>query len=352
MRVAGITDPLKNSKKLTLDDTQATAMEKVNSTLGSISKLNIAQFGLMLLVIVLKLCFVIMVHYTVGFVCGFFKDKIVSFLRGNDPRWGLPPQAKMAGYTMADLAAWLQPELASGALEITIVGDLDVEATVAAVAQTAGTLPKRQDKTVISAAARLLHPPLSSPVQEFAYDSQDPRGLVMLCWWIPRAYDVKAARRLEVFKEAVQDRLLVKIREEAGAAYSPMAMLSYREEFDDGHFLGAIVQVEPKRADEVVALARAAMADLLKDGVSQDDFDRMVRPLRNEVRDNRRTNGYWSSILAAAQAKPERLDQCRTVVGDFAAMTPAEVNAAARAALDPQRLIVVRLLPRPPAAKP
>lgn len=281
----------------------------------------------------------------------FLKDKIFSFLRGNDPRWGLPPQATLAGYTMADVAAWLKPELASGPLEITVVGDVDEAMVLKDVMATAGTLPKRQPQAAIPASAWHLAAPVDVAAKEFAYDSQDPRGIVMICWWIPKAYDMTTARRLEVFKEAVQDRLLLKIREEAGAAYSPMAKLSYREEFENGHFLAAIVQVDPKRADEVIELSRKVMADLLKSGISQDDFDRMVRPLRNEVRDSRRTNGYWLSVLGDCNRRPEWLEQCRTEVQAFETMTPAEVNETARKVFDPLTTTVVRLMPKPAAAK-
>lgn len=76
MGAAGIKDPLKKAKAISLDDSSSAAMTKVTEMLGEIKKLDILFFGLTLLIIVLKLAYVIAVHHTVGYVCGFFKDKL------------------------------------------------------------------------------------------------------------------------------------------------------------------------------------------------------------------------------------------------------------------------------------
>lgn len=39
-----------------------------------------------------------------------------------------------------EVKAWVGPQLARGAIEIALVGDLDIEAAISAVAQTLGTL--------------------------------------------------------------------------------------------------------------------------------------------------------------------------------------------------------------------
>jgi zinc protease len=71
---------------------------------------------------------------------------IGNLLASGDPRFGLPPEQELLSRTLDDVKAWLQPHLADGAVELAVVGDLDVEATIAAVAQTLGALTAARAK--------------------------------------------------------------------------------------------------------------------------------------------------------------------------------------------------------------
>ena len=47
----------------------------------------------------------------------------------------------MLARNLDEVKAWLTPQFAHGALEVALVGDLDIEASIAAAAQTIGALP-------------------------------------------------------------------------------------------------------------------------------------------------------------------------------------------------------------------
>ena len=66
-------------------------------------------------------------------------------LHGGDPRFGLPDREAIEDVEMDDLRTWLAEHLRLGELEITVVGDLDVEDTITHAAQTFGLLEMRQD---------------------------------------------------------------------------------------------------------------------------------------------------------------------------------------------------------------
>ncbi|HVJ45526.1 MAG TPA: pitrilysin family protein, partial [Luteolibacter sp.] len=51
-----------------------------------------------------------------------------AWLHGNDSRYSIAPQEKLTSYTIADAKKWLTPELTKGYLELTIVGDFQIEA--------------------------------------------------------------------------------------------------------------------------------------------------------------------------------------------------------------------------------
>lgn len=278
-----------------------------------------------------------------------FKQAIFPYLLGSDPRWGLPPRRTMEKYGMEEVAAWLSPQLASGPLEISIVGDLEPAQAVAAVAATAGAMPARSDAVPLPDGCRRLKPPLAEGKRDFFYESQFPRGLVVVGWPVRRPFDPIAARRLGILERAFSDLLREEVREKAGAAYGPRAMLYYPETYEGGSWLLAMAQVDPARADEVVALMQGCGRQVFGQGISQDAFDRMANPQRNRVRDQRQTNDYWTGLLCEAQGRPDRVDRDRSIVSDYAAMTLAEVNDLAVRSFDAGQPFVIRLIPKKPA---
>jgi len=77
---------------------------------------------------------------------GPLKIKVPRLLAAGDPRFGLPRPEEASSRTLAELRAWLTPQLTAGPIELSLVGDLDPETTIAAVAATLGALPPRAPK--------------------------------------------------------------------------------------------------------------------------------------------------------------------------------------------------------------
>src|SRR3712207_5780957 len=77
---------------------------------------------------------------------GPLSTEIANLLASGDPRFGMPPQEEMMTRNLEEVKAWLSPQLDRGALEIAIVGEVDIEAAIAAAARTVGALPPRESK--------------------------------------------------------------------------------------------------------------------------------------------------------------------------------------------------------------
>jgi zinc protease len=69
-----------------------------------------------------------------------------QFMRSGDPCLGSPSLKAMATYTMEDVRNWLTDELQEGYMEITILGDMDVNSTFEEVHKTFGALKARSGK--------------------------------------------------------------------------------------------------------------------------------------------------------------------------------------------------------------
>ena len=282
---------------------------------------------------------------------GPLRTDVPRLLASGDPRFGLPDRATTQGRTLEEEKTWLAPQLASGPIEIGIVGDLDPDATLAALARTFGALPPRQSKPAY-AAERLARFPAQAFAREYSVPTEIPKSTVALYWPTTDARDVRVARRLQLLANVLSDRLRVRIREQLGGAYDPAAASEPSDAFSGYGMLLAEVVVDPRRAQEIAKSALATAADLQAKGATPDELERAKQPILTMLRESYRTNPYWlAAVLSRCQEFPQRLDWARTRQTDIAAITQADVNALAKAYLGSDRAFRVIVSPaKDPAA--
>ena len=67
-----------------------------------------------------------------------------GILANNDPRSQTPPLEKLMALDWAQLKPVVADSFANGAIEIGVVGDIDEQAAIDAIAASFGALPKRR----------------------------------------------------------------------------------------------------------------------------------------------------------------------------------------------------------------
>ena len=279
---------------------------------------------------------------------GPMQTEVPRLLASGDPRFGLPAKDVVVRRTLDEVRTWLAPQLADGAIEIAIAGDIDVDATINAVAKTLGSLPPRAPKPELADARKVLFP--APFVKDFTVPTEIPKGLVTIYWPTTDARDVRLARRLALLAEILSDRLRVKIREEMGDSYSPEAGSAPSDTYTHYGFLLAHISIDPAQAQKIVETVLALAADLQKNGSTPDELERAKMPILTALKESARTNPYWlNAVIGSCQEYPQRLDWCRSRYRDFEGITKAEIDALAAQYLDPSRTFRVTVLP---AAKP
>ncbi len=274
--------------------------------------------------------------------------EVPRLLASGDARFGLPPREVLLSRTQEESKTWLTPQLAEGAVEVAIVGDIDIDATVAAVARTLGALPKRGGRPAF-AAERVVKFPDEPFSKDFQVDTQIPKAVVAIYWPTTDGNDIKLARRLRLLTDVLSDRLRVKVREEMGEAYGWHAGCEAGETYPGYGYIFASTVVSPEKTEAVQQAILAAADDLQKNGVTDDELTRAKLPVLTALRESARTNGYWlGQVLDRAQEKPALLDWCRTRYSDNEAITKAELDALAKQYFVPAR--VCRVVSRPAAA--
>lgn len=275
---------------------------------------------------------------------GPFTLDVARVLASGDPRFGLPPEKVMLQRNLQEVKQWVTPDLQHGYIELAIVGDLDVDATIADVARTFGALPPREPRQSL-AQLRVVKFPARPFVRSYAVPTEIPKGVVAIYWPTTDGLEIHRTRRLTLLGLVLSDRLRVKVREELGEAYSPSAGNDPSDVYPGYGYMLANVVVDPPTAEKVADAVVALGAQLATKGVTADELERAKLPVLTELRESARTNQYWlEAVLARAQERPQQLDWARTRYSDINAITTADLDALAKQYLqsgDASRAIVL-----------
>ena len=268
-------------------------------------------------------------------------------LASGDLRVGHPSRADATARSLAELRAWLAPKLAGGAIELSLIGDLDPDAAIAAVASTLGALPPRQPRPAVEDLRQLT---VSSPGDvELTFDGTIEKVLLAIYWPTADARDIHRTRRLQMLANIFGDRLRKSVREEIGGSYSPFAASMSDDTYRDFGFIYAQVATDPADLNKVRAAVLADAADLAAHGVTEEELTRARQPVLTSLRETERTNAYWlGAVLATAQEQPWRLDWARSRFSDHESITKADLDALAAAYLGNARAIRVTIRPAKP----
>lgn len=287
------------------------------------------------------------VSRTDGTPGGILQRQVRTLLRSGDRRWAQPTAVEIRAAKLDDLKAALGPQLETGALEVTVVGDIEVDAAIAAVARTFGALQARARPP---GGGKLAEGPrfpqrASSPVRLLHY-GRDDQSLAIAAWPIPDFFaDPKAARTLRVLEQVIALRLFDRLRGEQGLAYATETEMTSSEVFSGYGYLMAMVEVKPQDGDKVFAGVSEIAADLRAREISADELERAKRPRLEEYAAGRRTNAYWLAALAGVHEDPRRLESARTLMPQIQAVTPADIRAAAQRFLTEEKAWKAHIVP-------
>jgi len=264
-------------------------------------------------------------------------------LHGGDPRFGIPEQQAVSAVTVPMIKAWAAPQFASGPLEITVVGDVDVDAVIDAAARTVALLPERRERRVDPEA---LEVQVQTGVrQRHSVETADQKTLVRVDYATTDGIDPVLRRQLNLLGAILGDRVRETIREELGESYSPGAGSNASNVYPGVGFLTINANAEPSHAEQVLEAALSIGDDLARNGVTAEEVKRLREPQLKAVRDQQRQNGFWLGVLSESQSRPETLDAIRSIERDYLAITPEQLSELAAKYLPRERASWVLVAP-------
>jgi len=264
------------------------------------------------------------------------------FLSGGDPRFGMPALADLKNLSVQDVAQWVGRALRSGAMELSVVGDIDPETIVPLAARYLGSLPMRENPDGATDGLRSGPTFPQARKMEVSVKTQIDKALLAMALPTDDIWNIGRTRRLNVLADIIADRLRQQVREKLGAAYSTGAFSLPSRAYKDYGLLVIYIPLAPETIDRVDAEVTAILEDIRAKGISADELQRAVEPTLKGIRDRFRENDYWlETVLAGASRHPVQLEWSRTIMADYAGIRTSDIEGVARRYLNIAKLAVI-----------
>jgi len=274
---------------------------------------------------------------------------IPAIIRSGNPRYLYPSEAELLDVDLDLIRTWMEEHIKDSAMDVTVVGDVDIEEIITAVGRTFGALPTR--------AAEFTEVPKTADVRQVVFPKGQVRpfklahsgdaetAMLKIYWPTPKGYDVLKSRRISMLAQLVQLRLTEELREEEGASYSPSAFASTSRLIEDFGYVGVSIELSPTEIDVMTEKVESIAAEFKAGSFDGELFERAIKPALENIETNLESNNYWMGVIAGAQTHKRGLDNHRSRAQVYQNMTVDDLKPLASSIFDPSAAIRVQILP-------
>lgn len=275
---------------------------------------------------------------------GIMQIKGDLFLARNNSRFGLPDPDIINQYTLADIQKWLTPYFENAPIEISIVGDFDINSIRQLGARYLGALNHRNNFP-----QKLIHPekiyfPEGEQI-ELKIDTKIDTSVVHVSFLTDDFWDIMQTRKLSVLAKVFSERLRLVLREDLGETYSPYVYNDPSLNFNEYGILHVVVNTKPESHQLVYNKIKEIIHSLTVDGISKEETDIALQPVLTYLKVLRKTNTYWlNSVLANVSNYPQKLSWARNMINGYTGITHNDLTSLAQEYLnmDKSALIIIK----------
>lgn len=272
-------------------------------------------------------------------------NSLPGLIADGDPRFALQPPEDYQHLTMAQLRQDIGDRLAHGAIELTLVGDMDPDAAIALVGRTLGALPPREPEFLAHEAARQRSFTAARGLKMIRHKGEANQAIVRYVWPTTDDSDPVAAITLELLEQVTSIEVLDTVREALGKSYSPGASSTLSRVWRGWGTFSVSASVDLADVAATRASIESTVAGLAARPVDPDVLDRARAPMRERLDNLLKTNGGWLALIERAQSQPDRVDRYLKAKERLNAITGADVQAMAKRFLALYKAVIALALP-------
>ncbi len=274
---------------------------------------------------------------------GVFSAQIGEHLYSNE-RFILPTLDQLKDYSMADLRSVFSDMVSSGALELTIVGDFEVDAALKALKPTLGALSDRNPSPYYDPAVQAIKFPKEKKRVTYRHEGGFDQAQLTMYWPTVGRDDHQLNAELLLAKDLLQVMITESLREEAGLAYTPSVSKFSSHLFNDYGFIAISTDIGPHEIEQAEKIFKQTVKKIVHGDFDNDQLERARRPRIERLRNARKNNRNWLSTLQLAQSFPDYITYNAGLEERVASVSRTQIIDVAEKFLSIDPRLVVRVV--------
>lgn len=268
---------------------------------------------------------------------GAFGLGAAGLLASGDKRQSLPSAEEVAAFSNDTLKSEIISGLSQGPIDVVIVGDVTVEDAIVQVAATLGALPARGPAPAgLPGSDQLRFPAGTAEPVRLQHTGPAEQALGYIAWpTTDQIGDRTEARVVGILGDVLRLRVLDEIREKQALAYAPTAGTSSSDIYEGYGSIFITAQTAYESLPAYYAAIDAIVASLRDTPITEDELNRARLPTIESIRRSQASNEYWLTQLEDVARDPSQVQETLSHITDIEAITPADIQRAARQYLRP-----------------
>jgi len=279
-----------------------------------------------------------------------FGDTLIATLYNNHPRAPRPLRPEEFAQISLDRSIAIYRERFSSARDLTfvMVGSFELKTVKPLLATYLGSLPTPEIPTDYRDVGLR---PVKGVVKRAVYSGTEPKSTVSLTFTGDAAFSELEQMRLQALVEVLNIRIIEVLREKLSLIYGGSASASLGRIPYQSYSLSVTLPTGPENVDKVLAATFEEFERLKREGPLAADLAKVKQNWIQNHRKALRENGYWLARLQSALVDGTDPAAILTHEQRVRALTPLEVQDAARRYLNTDNYVQVVLYPEKAAAQ-
>ena len=206
------------------------------------------------------------------------------------------------------------------------IGDIDLDSLRPMLCQYIATLPVLKGKENYKEISMKMTK--GEVTNIFEKEQQTPNAIVLYLYHAPMEYNMKNDVLMDYLSQSMNMLYTQTVREDEGGAYSVGVQGSIRPYPEQEAVFVIQLPTAPEKRAYMTEVIYKGVKDMLENGPSEENMQKVREYLNRTYTENRKKNGYWSSII---QSKVRRGLDFHTGYLEFVnSVTSADVQAMAK----------------------
>ncbi|MEZ6242926.1 MAG: insulinase family protein [Phycisphaerales bacterium] len=257
---------------------------------------------------------------------------------------------QVQGVTREQAQAWLDDQIRSAPIEVSVVGDIDEEAAMALVTRYIGSLPPREriSESTLESERDIQRPEGAREVVKLV-ETQTPFAIALAGSFGTSMDNVHDRRALNVAAQILTTRLIERVREEEAQVYSIQAISQPGTEYPNLGIFVAFSQTGPENGPRLASVIHEMFATFAESGPSAEEVETARAQILNTYDEQVKQPRFWTSELSALDYRGLSLDEIEQAPEIYQSFTDGDILDTFRRYYTPDTKLTVIVAPKPQA---